>query len=73
MCAAAHAWVGLGRIVYASSSRQLSDWLRDFGAPPPPVATLPIDTVAPSVPVDGPSPDLAHVVRELHRAWFTRG
>jgi len=73
MCAAAHAWVGLGRIVYASSSRQLSDWLRELGAPPPPVAALPIDTVAPGVPVDGPSPDLAPVVRELHRAWFTRG
>jgi tRNA(Arg) A34 adenosine deaminase TadA len=24
MCAAAHAWVGLGRIVYVASSRQLS-------------------------------------------------
>jgi tRNA(Arg) A34 adenosine deaminase TadA len=73
MCAAAHAWVGLGRIVYASSSLQLSDWLGELGAPPPPVATLSIDTVAPGVPFDGPSSDLAPVVRELHRAWFTRG
>jgi hypothetical protein len=72
MCAAAHAWVGLGRIVYASSSRQLNGWLRELGAPPPPVAMLPIDTVAPGVTVDGPSPDLARVVRDLHRAWFTR-
>src|SRR3712207_7274778 len=28
LCAAAHAWVGLGRIVYASSSVQLTAWLR---------------------------------------------
>ena len=29
MCAAAHGWVGLGRIVYASSSRQLVQWLTE--------------------------------------------
>ena len=27
MCAAAHGWVGLGRIVYVSSSEQLASWL----------------------------------------------
>jgi tRNA(Arg) A34 adenosine deaminase TadA len=26
MCAAAHAWVGLGRIVSAASSSQLATW-----------------------------------------------
>ena len=31
MCAAGHAWVGLGRIVYATSSAQLSQWLRRVG------------------------------------------
>src|SRR5690625_2636470 len=30
MCAAAHVWVGLGRIVYASSSEQLSQWHREW-------------------------------------------
>ena len=34
MCAAAHGWVGLGRIVYASSSRQLAEWLEELGVPP---------------------------------------
>jgi tRNA(Arg) A34 adenosine deaminase TadA len=72
MCAAAHGWVGLGRIVYASSSAQLGEWLADLGAPPSPVTALPINTVACGVPVDGPSPELAPVVRELHRAWFVR-
>ncbi|WP_237690229.1 nucleoside deaminase [Nocardioides panacisoli] len=37
MCAAAHAWVGLGRIVYATSTPQLLDWLADLGLPSAPV------------------------------------
>src|SRR3712207_8514694 len=37
MCAAAHAWVGLGRIVYASSSAQLVSWRAELGVPPAPV------------------------------------
>ena len=41
MCSAAHAWVGLSRIVYAASSKQLSQWLVDWGPPLPPVAPLP--------------------------------
>ena len=31
MCAAAHGWVGLGRIVYAASSVQLAAWLDRAG------------------------------------------
>ena len=32
MCSAAHAWMGLGRIVYAgSSTEQLGGWLRRSG------------------------------------------
>src|SRR4051812_35560225 len=42
MCAAAHAWVGLGRIVYATSSEQTGTWLAAWGVPPAPVAALPI-------------------------------
>lgn len=67
MCAAAHAWVGLGRIVYASSSEQLSGWLKELGFPPSPVATLPINAVAPSLTVHGPVPELAQQVYELHK------
>lgn len=66
MCAAAHAWVGLGRIVYASSSAQLSGWMAEQRVPPGPVATLPIQAVAPGLPVGGPDPELAERVRELH-------
>ena len=67
MCAAAHAWVGLGRIVYASSAEQTARWAAERGAPPSPVAVLPITTVAPGIPVDGPDEELAERVRDLHR------
>ena len=69
MCAAAHGWVGLGRIVYASSSTQLSGWLAELGVPPPPVRTLPIQDVVPDVTVDGPVPALAERIRDLHRRF----
>jgi len=70
MCAAAHAWVGLGRIVYATSSAQISGWRADWGLPAGPVAVLPITTVAPGVPVEGPVPELVDEVRELQRRRF---
>jgi tRNA(Arg) A34 adenosine deaminase TadA len=39
MCAAAHGWAGLGRIVYATSSEQMTGWLAELGVsgcvPPP--------------------------------------
>ena len=66
MCAAAHGWAGLGRIVYASSSAQLAEWLRDLGVPPPPVATLPIREILPDAVVEGPVEELADRVRRLH-------
>jgi tRNA(Arg) A34 adenosine deaminase TadA len=70
MCAAAHAWVGLGRIVCAASSQQLSQWLTDWGAPAPPVAPLPVAAVAPRVVVDGPVLELADTMKSLYAAKF---
>ncbi|MFF7091215.1 nucleoside deaminase [Streptomyces rubradiris] len=69
MCAAAHAWVGLGRIVYIVSSVQLSGILAELGVPAPPVRTLPVRDVAPGVAVAGPVPELLDDVRELHRRF----
>lgn len=66
MCAAAHGWVGLGRIVYAASSEQLVGWLTDLGIPPAPVAALPIQQVVPGADVVGPVAHLAERVRALH-------
>lgn len=67
MCAAAHAWVGLGRVVYASSGEQLGEWLSEMGLPLPPVRTLPINDIAPALPVEGPVPELAAKVKTLHQ------
>ncbi|MFL4902338.1 nucleoside deaminase [Streptomyces sp. MMS24-I2-30] len=69
MCAAAHAWVGLGRIVYAASTEQLVGWLGELGAPAAPVRPLPISAVAPEVRVEGPVPELTGEVRALHRRF----
>lgn len=69
MCAAAHGWVGLGRIVYATSSKQLTAWLAELGVPAPPVRTLPINEIVPDLVVEGPVPDLAEQVRDLHRRF----
>jgi tRNA(Arg) A34 adenosine deaminase TadA len=66
MCSAAHAWVGLGRIVYAASTVQLVGWLTAWGIEPGPVRPLAIQDVAPLVPVDGPAPELEAEVRALH-------
>ncbi|WP_036486677.1 nucleoside deaminase [Myxosarcina sp. GI1] len=71
MCAAAHGWVGLGRIVYVSSSEQLATWLSELGVPAPPVRTLPICEVVPNVVVDGPVPSLVEQVHELHRRFHS--
>lgn len=67
MCAAAHGWVGLGRIVYASSSEQLGRWLADLGVAPSPVATLPIQLVVPGLKVEGPIDELDERVHALHK------
>ena len=69
MCSAAHGWVGLGRIVFASSSAQTSAWLSDLGVGPSPVNAIPIQDVAPRVAVVGPVPGLDDEVHELHRRF----
>lgn len=73
MCAAAHGWAGLGRIVFASSTPQLVEWLGDLGVAPAPVAALRITDVVPGAVVEGPVPDLAERVRALHVRHHTGG
>src|SRR3954454_8056684 len=58
MCSAAHAWMGLGRIVYAVSGAPLGGWLAEWGVPPGPVTPMSVQQVAPGVPVEGPAPEL---------------
>lgn len=74
MCAAAHGFVGLGRIVYASSSAQLSEWRKEMGVDLAQlrVRSLPIQDVIQHTKVDGPAPELAERVRELQHQSYLR-
>ncbi|HET8600892.1 MAG TPA: nucleoside deaminase [Segeticoccus sp.] len=72
MCAAAHAWVGLHRIVYAVSSAQLTAWLSSWGVPEGPVAALPVQQVAPGVAVVGPVEEFTDAMQALHRRYHRK-
>jgi tRNA(Arg) A34 adenosine deaminase TadA len=65
MCSAAHAWVGLSRIVFVASAEQIAGWRHALGAPRSPVAVLPTAVVAPGLPVEGPVDRLVPEVRSL--------
>ncbi|MCL3883575.1 nucleoside deaminase [Marivita sp. GX14005] len=67
MCSAAHGWAGLGRIVYASSSKQLGEWRAEWGLGPLPVNTRPIEDILPKTEVVGPVSGFDDRVRALHR------
>jgi tRNA(Arg) A34 adenosine deaminase TadA len=69
MCAAAHGWAGLGRIVYATSSQQLGGWLADLGVSSARVLPLTITQVIPGLIAAGPAPGLAGQARDLHRRF----
>ncbi|MFJ5720616.1 nucleoside deaminase [Streptomyces sp. NPDC093149] len=69
MCSAAHGWVGLGRIVYAHSATQLTQWLTELGALSSPVRSLAASDVVPGLVVQGPVPALAERLREMHRTF----
>ncbi|MBB6259781.1 tRNA(Arg) A34 adenosine deaminase TadA [Paenochrobactrum gallinarii] len=66
MCAAAHGWAQLGRIVYASSTEQLVVWLSELGVKAGKVKPLRITDVISDTVVEGPVEPFASQVRELH-------
>jgi tRNA(Arg) A34 adenosine deaminase TadA len=65
MCAAAHGWVGLGTIVYLSSSVQLAAWFEEHNLPKAPVASIPVKEIVPKVEVRGP------LAGALHKKLYT--
>ena len=72
MCAAAHGWVGLGRIVYAASSEQLTEWLAGLDLPASRVRALPIGEVIKNAVVEGPVEEFAEPLRKLHMEFHAR-
>lgn len=72
MCAAAHGWANLGRIVYVSSSKQLVKWLKEFKVTSSNVRPLAIEKVIRNTVVDGPVKLLSNQVKELHFEYYNR-
>ncbi|MEZ2458776.1 nucleoside deaminase [Salinicoccus roseus] len=70
MCASAHALAGLGRIVYASSTRQLKEWQEEMDAAPGRLKGLSIQEVVNDIEVDGPDEFLSEEVKELQFAYL---
>ena len=70
MCAAAHGWAGLGRVVYICSGKQFALWCEEWGLPTSPVTALAINEVAPEVTVLGPVPELMAQIKALHMRYF---
>lgn len=74
MCSAAHAWAGLGRIVYVSSSKQLGEWMAEAGVTSDsPINTLSIQEVAPNILVAGPIANLYEEVEVLQKRSWQQG
>jgi len=65
MCASAHGLVGLGRIVYASSTEQLKKWSEEMGAEGGRLKGLSIQEVIHDTEVDGPDDVLSEKVKQL--------
>lgn len=73
MCAAAHAWAGLGRIVYISSAKKLGEWMAEMGVQSSsPLAALSIQEVAPNIRVSGPIAGLDTEIKALQQRSFQK-
>lgn len=72
MCASAHGLVGLGRIVYASSTKQLSKWTKEMGVENGRLKGLSIPEVINHTEVDGPDEFLSEEVRKLQYRYYNK-
>lgn len=71
MCSAAHGWVGLGTIVYLSSAKQLSQWLKEFDQPPTPIKLIPVQDIIPGIEVRGPGDgEMLKKIKALHMKHY---
>lgn len=73
MCSAAHGWAELGTIVYLSSGKQLSEWLREFQAPSSPIEFYPVEQIIKNIEVRGPaSGELLEEIKNLHKKYYEK-
>lgn len=66
MCAAAHGWAGMGRVIAAASASQLAEWRAAWGLPSGPVTPMPFTDIAPDVVVIAPVAPFDAQMREVH-------
>ena len=67
MCSAAHGMAGIGTVVYASSGRQLNEWLKEFDLPLSPINMIPVEEVVKNIEVRGPAEgELLQRIKRLH-------
>lgn len=71
MCSSAHGLAGLGRIVYASSGKQLKEWKEELGIEDGPLRALAIEEVIKNVQVDGPDKVLAEEIKKLQASYYS--
>lgn len=73
MCAAAHGWVGLGPIVYLSSSKQLGEWLQEMKVSNNLINFYPVQDLIPNIEVRGPGTgEMLEEIKNLHRTYYLR-
>jgi tRNA(Arg) A34 adenosine deaminase TadA len=69
MCSAAHAWCGLGKIVYICSGAMYAAWQEEVGLKSK-VKLLGIRDVAPEIEVEGPVQEFVEEMRAIHaQCW----
>lgn len=54
MCAGAHAWAGLGDLIYLSSAKQLSEWSKEQGKTDSPIKLTPSRNIINHAVIKGP-------------------
>jgi len=72
MCAAAHGWSGLGRVVAAASAAQLAEWRASWGLPAGPVNPMSLTAIAPGVVVIAPVSPFDDQMHDMHRRAAAR-
>ncbi len=72
MCSAAHAWAGLGNIVFLSSAEQLGQWQREEGAAESAIQFIPAHEIVKNSKVIGPGTgELLERIEQLQRRSIT--